>query len=240
MKPTLEIIASHPDRMTFTKSSSDDPSLATMLGILTGLLLAPPAALHAADTAPTQKPNMLGDLNRWFKGAMYEGSTRIPLLMKAPVASPFAASFNRGAVVSNMVENIDVMPTLCEMVGVPLPAQGIQGRSMTKLVAGTEKDWKDRVFAERVTQMVRTPQYKLIRELRGNGSYELYDLTKDPLETNNIVADPARAAIVKQLAAQLEAWQNDLPPVPLIEGVARQATGDSSVPVQKKKRKARK
>ena len=59
MKPTLKIISSHPDRMTFTKSSSDDHSVATILFILTGLLLAPPAALHAADTAPTQKPNIL-------------------------------------------------------------------------------------------------------------------------------------------------------------------------------------
>ena len=84
--------------------------------------------------------NMLGDLNRWFKGAMYEGSARIPLLIKAPPAGPFAASFNRGTVISNIVENIDVMPTLCEMAGVKLPAQGIQGRSMTKLVAGTEID----------------------------------------------------------------------------------------------------
>lgn len=184
--------------------------------------------------------NMLGDLNRWFKGAMYEGSTRIPLLMKAPAASPFAASFNRGAVVSNMVENIDVMPTLCEMAGVPLPSQGIQGRSMTKLVAGTEKDWKERVFAERTTQMIRTPQYKLIRETRGKGGYELYDLTKDPLETNNIVTDPSRAAVFKELAAQLEAWQKDLPPVPVIEGVAPQAPGDGTAPVEKKKRKDRK
>ena len=40
-------------------------------------------------------------------------------------------------VATQIVENIDVMPTLCEMAGVPLPSQGIQGRSMTKLVAGT-------------------------------------------------------------------------------------------------------
>ena len=110
--------------------------------------------------------NMLGDLNRWFKGVMYEGSTRIPLLMKAPPASPFAAQFNRGAVISNIVENIDVMPTLCEMVGVPLPSKGIQGRSMTTLVAGKDAGWKDRAFAERGSSMVRTPQYKLIKNDR--------------------------------------------------------------------------
>jgi choline-sulfatase len=220
----------------FAKVTMVDDNVGRLLGRLREMGLAENTLIvFTADHG-----NMLGDLNRWFKGAMYEGSTRIPLLMKAPPVSPFAAQFNRGAVVSNIVDNIDVMPTLCEMAGVPLPSQGIQGRSMTKLVAGTEKDWKERVFAERSTRMVRTPQYKLIHEPRGKGLYELYDLTKDPLETNNIVADPVCAAVFKELAAQLEAWQKDLPPVPVIEGVEPQAAGDNSTPVEKKKRKDRK
>ena len=184
--------------------------------------------------------NMLGDLNRWFKGVMYEGSTRIPLLMKAPPSSPFAASFNRGAVISNIVENIDVMPTLCEMAGVPLPVPGIQGRSLTKLVSGTEKDWKERAFAERGSSMVRTAQYKLISnakkvERRGGSETELYDLTKDPQETNNLAKDPAHAAILKELATQLDAWQKEIPPVPVIEGVAPQEPGDTAALAEKKR-----
>jgi len=168
--------------------------------------------------------NMLGDLNRWFKGAMYEGSTRIPLLLKAPANSPYAAQFNQGAVVTNIVESIDVMPTLCEITGVPLPANGIQGRSMTALVAGKASDWKNRVFAERGTSMVRTAQYKLIcndrKNARKSGEYELYDLVKDPLETSNLAADPAYAETLKKLVAQLDAWQKESPPVPVMTGVA--------------------
>ena len=188
--------------------------------------------------------NMLGDLNRWFKGVMYEGSTRIPLLMKAPAASPLAAHFNRGQVITNIVENIDVMPTLCEMAGVPLPSQGIQGRSMIALVAGKAGDWKDCAFAERNSSMIRTTQYKFIkneqnRAQRGGGEPELYDLIKDPLETNNLAKDPAHAATVKDLSAQLEAWQKDLPPVPIIEGVTPQATGDTPPPVEKKRKRNR-
>ena len=169
--------------------------------------------------------NMLGDLNRWFKGVMYEGSSRIPLLMKAPLSSPFAATFNRGGVVSNIVENIDVMPTLCEMVGVPLPMKGIQGRSMTALVAGKDADWKNVAFAERSSSMIRTPEYKLIKnaakDIRrdGGSEYELYDMVNDPLETNTLAADPAHAVILKDLIARYDAWQNDMPPVPVIDGV---------------------
>lgn len=186
--------------------------------------------------------NMLGDLNRWFKGAMYEGSTRIPLLLKAPPATPVAAQFNRGAVVTNIVQNIDVMPTLCEIAGVPLPAEGIQGRSLTPLVSGKAEGWPERAFAERGSSMIRTAQYKFIRnerknERHGDGQSELYDLTQDPLEVHNLASDPAHAAVAADLAAQLAAWQKDLPPVPVIAGVAPQAPGEMPAPAERKQRK---
>jgi arylsulfatase A-like enzyme len=187
--------------------------------------------------------NMVGDLNRWFKGAMYEGSARIPLLMKAPARSRFAATFNRGAVVRQIVENIDVMPTLCEMAGVPLPAQGIQGRSMTALVAGQADGWKNRAFAERNSSMIRTPQFKYINngrnnERRGGGKPELYDLTKDPLEMNNLAGDPAYAATAKDLASQLEQWQQNNPAVPVMAGVALPPKADTAETTTKAGRKA--
>lgn len=171
--------------------------------------------------------NMLGDLNRWFKGVMYEGSARIPLLIKAPPRSPLAARFNRGAVIDNIVENIDVMPTLCELAGVPCPAQGVQGRSLAGLVAGQADRWKDVAFAERNSAMIRTPGYKLIQNdekagRRGGGAYELYDMLHDPQETRNLAGDAAHAATVKDLAARLDAWRNDHPPVPVIQGLVPQ------------------
>jgi choline-sulfatase len=187
--------------------------------------------------------NMVGDLNRWFKGAMYEGSARIPLLLKAPATSRHAATFNRGSVVSQIVENIDVMPTLCEMIGVPLPAAGIQGRSLTGLVAGQTAGWKNRAFAERNAAMIRTPQFKYIKNTRANerhggGKPELYDLIQDPQELNNLAEDPAFAAIRRDLAAQLEAWQADAPPVPQIAGVALPPQADAFDPNAKAGRKA--
>jgi len=222
----------------FAKVTMVDDNVGRLLGQLRELGL-------AADTLivfTADHGNMLGDLNRWFKGAMYEGSTRIPLLLKAPPASPFAAHFNRGAVISNIVENIDVMPTLCEMAGVPLPAQGIQGRSLAKLVAGAQPDWKERAHAERGSSMVRTAQYKFIKNERknvrhGGGESELYDLTRDPMETNNLARDPAHAVVVRELAAQLEAWQKDIPPVPVIQGVPPQATGDAPALLEKRKKR---
>lgn len=107
--------------------------------------------------------NMLGDHNKWFKGVMYEGSARIPLIVKAPASSPHAASFNRGRTVQEIVENIDVMPTVLEMIGQPLPSDpGFQGKSVVRLVAGEDPSWKNTAFSERNSCMIRTSRYKLI------------------------------------------------------------------------------
>ena len=170
--------------------------------------------------------NMLGDLNRWFKGAMYEGSTRIPLLIKAP-------ELGRGAVVTNVVQNIDVMPTLCALAGVPLPAQGSQGRVLTDLVAGRATNWSERAFAERGSAMIREGRLKFIRNdpkgaKRSGTAVEFYDLLADPRETNNLAHDPAHTESVTRLGAALDAWQQEQPPVPVIEGVTPQATGDAT------------
>lgn len=177
--------------------------------------------------------NMLGDHNRWFKGVMYEGSARIPLLMKAPAEGRFAADFNRGKVIGEIVENIDVMPTLCEMAGVKLPSEGIQGRSLTQLVAGRETAWKNVAFAERGSKMIRTPGFKLIQNSdkevrRDQTSFELYDMLKDPGETRNLAADPAYAATLSELRARLEAWEAQTAPVPTIAGVPLAPTGGAA------------
>lgn len=107
--------------------------------------------------------NMLGDHNKWFKGVMYEGSARIPLIVKAPASGPHAASFNRGRIVPEIVENIDVMPTVLEMIGQPLPTDpGFQGKSLVRLVAGEDPLWKNTAFCERNSCMIRTARHKLI------------------------------------------------------------------------------
>jgi arylsulfatase A-like enzyme len=188
--------------------------------------------------------NMLGDLNRWFKGAMYEGSARIPLLIKAPPSSPFATSFNSGRVVTHIVENIDVMPTICEIVGVALPEQGIQGQSLVPLVTGRKEGWKERAYAERISTMVRTPQFKLIQDARksrqGEGEYELYDLIRDPLETNNLAANSSYSKTFKELTGLLEIWQADRPPVPAVAGVSPEPASDKSFNLDDTRRAKRK
>ncbi|MDO8543063.1 MAG: sulfatase-like hydrolase/transferase [Opitutaceae bacterium] len=190
--------------------------------------------------------NMLGDHGRWFKGVMHEGSSRIPLLMKVPASHPAAATFNRGKVVNEIVENIDVMPTLMNLIGRPLPRDpGFQGMDLAPLVAGNTAGWKNRAFAERGSCMIRTPEFKLI-QTRGRGSeapYELYDMQRDPREDMNLAGDPKYAKIQAELNRQLEAWLAQTAPLPIMPGV--QTKWDDSpaaaadAPVKKRPREKR-
>lgn len=189
--------------------------------------------------------NMLGDRGRWFKGVMYEGSSRIPLLVKAPPKGEYAGVFNRGKVVNELVENIDVMPTLMEMIGRPLPAgAGFQGRSFVNLAADKETSWKTAIFAERGSMMIRSARHKLIKnqakDLRkGGGEYELYDLVKDPGEEVDLINDPACASLAAELKARLEAWQKDGPPAPIVKGVWTTQAATAVAPAAKGQPKAR-
>jgi uncharacterized sulfatase len=58
------------------------------------------------------------------------------------------------------------------------------------------------------TDKARTdaPTAKLIDTLERHPRWELYDTQSDPFELNNLVAQPAQAARVAALKAQLAAW----------------------------------
>ena len=91
--------------------------------------------------------------------------------------------------------------------------------------------------------MIRTPQFKYINNSRNNerhggGKAELYDLSKDPLEMNNLAGDPGHAAILKELAGQLEQWQRDNPAVPTMPGVALPPTSENPDRTAKATKKA--
>ena len=178
--------------------------------------------------------NMLGDRGRWFKGVMYEGSSRIPLMIKASAGSPYAASFNQGKTLQEIVENIDVMPTLMEMSGAPLPAQpGFQGKSLVNLVAGKDPQWKNVARAELGPKMIRTPQFKLIKT---GATYELYDMLQDPKEEHDLAGEPAHAKELADLKGKMDTWLQESPAAPVMEGVERSQAANSA---PKKKRRAR-
>jgi arylsulfatase A-like enzyme len=147
----------------------------------------------------------LGEHNMFDKRFMYEESLRMPFLIRWP------AQIKPGSVSHKMILNVDFAPMLLDAAGVRVPAD-MQGRSFLPLLEGrTPKDWRTSMYYRyyhpgdhnvAAHYGVRTDRYKLIYFDKLN-QWELYDLKKDPIEMHNLYDDPASAALVKELKAEL-------------------------------------
>lgn len=140
----------------------------------------------------------------------YEESMRVPMLVHCP------AVVEAGSVVEGVVANIDIGPTVLEAAGLQTP-EPMDGESFYRLMQGKQKlaDWRDFLLYEYYWEY-NYPHTPTMFALRGNQykfiSYhgvwdldELYDLTKDPHEMNNLVLDPKYAATVRDLRKKL--WE---------------------------------
>ena len=137
------------------------------------------------------------------KGWMYEGGTRVCLLIKWPgVTAP-------GSVCATPVTSPDFYPTLLEAAGVDLiPEQHCDGESMLSLLKRAGPQQREAIFWHYPHYgnqggtpgcSVRCGDYKLI-EFFEDDSVELYNLRDDMSEDRNIAAaQPERARRMQRL-----------------------------------------
>ena len=151
----------------------------------------------------------LDDHGMWFDHhGLYDTNVRVPLLLWLPGQLP------RGAHISEQISLLDVTPTVLELAGMPEVPQreGMAGRSLLPLLRGEAGATWEGIYCTECTWMRkrawRTPQWKLIRaleeDLYGNPEIELYDLSADPGEKQNIAE--SRPEIVQQLSAEMDHW----------------------------------
>jgi len=114
---------------------------------------------------------------------LYEESIRIPLLIRAPGFAPRR--------VSDLVELIDLTPTILELAGLARApeASGFQGRSLVPALAGSSLPKGKLAFSRTLwtkpRYSVRGERFKLIWDSR-TGASELYDLESDPEERTTL------------------------------------------------------
>lgn len=143
------------------------------------------------------------------KRDMYEASIRVPLLAWCPTL------IKPGTKIKQMVENIDIAPTILDLAGIPEPKQ-MQGMSFLPLLEGKSVSWRDKIFYEYYWEWafpmtptifgVRTDRYKYIYNWGVWDINELYDLQKDPYEMNNLIRNPQYFDIAKKLKKELWTW----------------------------------
>ncbi len=149
--------------------------------------------------------------NGWFdKRWMYEESLRIPLIVRWP------GKVKRGSVDEHLVQNLDFAPTLLDLAGAKVPEK-MQGRSFAPLLKGEDPDdWRDAIYYQyweypgahsvRKHYGVRTRRYKLIH-FHNAGTWEMFDLKKDPEELHSVYGDNDYADVQKRLMKKLKALQ---------------------------------
>lgn len=165
------------------------------------------AVFYAADNAPASGG---GDNN---KGTCYDG--RIAQIVSWP-----DGGLKAGAKVDAVTQNIDYLPTMLDICGVPVPREvQADGISFLPLLTGKSTDWRKTAFFEHgAARAVRTDRWKYIavrsvknypdtRELKAYGGQAdlLFDLQADPDEQMNLFKNPAQAAVVKEMQDLLRA-----------------------------------
>ncbi len=144
---------------------------------------------------------MLGDYGLYFKSVMWEPAVHMPFFLCYPGATPGERS--------NLVEHVDVFPTLCDGLGLPVPA-GLQGRSLMPWLTGEASAPRREYALAQLNEliMVRTERWKLVYQ-KGKPLW-LFDLANDPGELHNLL--PERPEVARELNALLERDHPELLP----------------------------
>jgi arylsulfatase A-like enzyme len=121
---------------------------------------------------------------------------RVPMIVRFPrqVAS--------GRACEEMVESVDVFPTLCELAGIDPPAT-VQGRSMTPLLGEAPRPIRPDALTENIhRKALATRRYRFVAT-REEERDELYDQQADPWELQNLIDSPDHAEVVRQMRLRL-------------------------------------
>ncbi|HEY6597815.1 MAG TPA: alkaline phosphatase family protein [Pseudomonadales bacterium] len=164
----------------------------------------------------------MGD--HWLLGkcGYFEQSYHIPLIVRDPRA---AADATRGRVVDAFTENVDIMPTLLDWLGIAVPS-ACDGRSLMPFLtdahpphawreeAHWEFDFRDAAGASTelgiplhacTLNVIRGERYKYVHFAALPPL--LFDLHEDPGELHDRARDPAYAPIVLDCAQRMLSWR---------------------------------
>lgn len=135
----------------------------------------------------------------WCKHCNYETSLHTPLIMRVPGIKQVEAS-------REIVEYVDIYPTLCELAGLELPGH-LQGNSFRELLGdpGAKSDgvaicqW----YAGVTTIRENWFYTEWINDNDSSYARMLYDHRIDPAEDFNISEDPRHAETISALSAEM-------------------------------------
>jgi arylsulfatase A-like enzyme len=132
--------------------------------------------------------DMMGDQHLWRKCRPYEGSVRIPMIIRWP--ENLEIEGKRGQIRKELVELRDIFPTFLDAAGIPKPSV-MDGMSMLNILKGEK--WREILDLEHA--QIYEPDNAWVALTDGKykyiwftltGQQQLFDLEFDPCELINI------------------------------------------------------
>lgn len=175
---------------------------------------------HTVVVYTTDHGEMMGEHGAFRKAILnYDATVHVPMIIRAPGMKA------NGSANEQLVGLIDLLPTLCDLAGVPCPEK-VQGKSLVPLLQGDRVHWRNVIFSEigyprpdfppGLSTMARTHDFKYIHhENAGEPIEELFDLRADPWETKNLAGDPAYADTLESLREAVKEWNATTDHAPL-------------------------
>ena len=162
----------------------------------------------------------MGEKNYLYKNSLWQESTRVPLIIRAPGVTPF------GSESLQPVSLLDIYPTLLELCSLPADTQKnekgheLDGHSLKPLLADPSNGkwggprsaltalykWRTKYDPSKESYALRSKAHRYIRY--ENGSEELYDTQNDPHEWTNVAGNPSYA---RQLADYRQELMSRIP-----------------------------
>ena len=141
----------------------------------------------------------LGDHNQWCKHSNFAIVNHTPMIFMLP-------NDTKPKKVSEIVEFVDLYPTICEAAGLPIPDK-IDGKSMVNLMTKGDTLWKDYAIVKwhwGVTYIDQNYHYTEWRNKQDRFMANMLFSKKDIWEQNNIANDPANKELVGKLSKELQ------------------------------------
>lgn len=134
----------------------------------------------------------LGEKNHWRKHALWDVSTRTPLIFAAPTG------IAKDQLCQRPVSLIDIYPTLIELCGLP-EKEGLDGQSLKPLLENPDRKWDRPVVITygESNHALQTERWRYIQY--HDGGRELYDHDSDPNEWTNLESNPEYQKVVRNL-----------------------------------------
>ncbi len=150
---------------------------------------------------------MLGKFNNF-----YDASLRVPLIIRLP------DKMNANSCAKTLIELVDLYPTICQLLGVTLPAR-LAGQSFVPILDNPYNEHRDFVHAMIMEKgahgvhsnsskspfdagyMIRSQEFKL--NIYASDKGELYDMQNDRQERNNLYHNPDYQTVKMHLLEQM-------------------------------------